>query len=152
MVNAPVCKTGTRKVNIVGSNPTLPIFKQYIWPRSLVGWKHQPVTLGSVGSNPIEVVSDANSNYKDTTVNRITNGVMYMGCGTAWGGRLPCKQEIQASSILARSSKKNGLWLNLVERCIHRNSLRNSCRTRNAGLEGCRGCRFKSGQSDDVLW
>ena len=106
MVNAPVCKTGTRRVNIVGSNPTLPIFKQYIWPRSLVGRKHQPVTLGSVGSNPIEVVSDANSNYKDTTVNRITNGVMYMGCGTAWGGRLPCKQEIQASSILARSSKK----------------------------------------------
>ena len=135
MVNAPVCKTGTRRVNNVGSNPTLPIFKQYIWPRSLVGRKHQPVTLGSVGSNPIEVVSDANSNYKDTTVNRITNGVMYMGCGTAWGGRLPCKQEIQASSILARSSKKYRVVAQFG-RALH---------------SGCRGCRFKSGQSDDVL-
>ena len=24
MVNAPVCKTGTRRVNIAGSNPALP--------------------------------------------------------------------------------------------------------------------------------
>ena len=79
--------------------------------------------------------SDANSNYKDTTVNRITNGVMYMGCGTAWRGRLPCKQEIQASSILARSSKKYRVVAQFG-RALH---------------SGCRGCRFKSGQSDDVL-
>ena len=90
MVNAPVCKTGTRRVNIVGSNSTLPIFKQYIWPRSLVGRKHQPVTLGSVGSNPIEVVSDANSNYKDATVNRITNGVMYPFSGSPVGRADDC--------------------------------------------------------------
>ena len=38
MVNAPVCKTGTRRVNIAGSNPALPILIKYgswgckVWP------------------------------------------------------------------------------------------------------------------------
>ena len=28
----------------------------------------------------------------------------FMGCGTAWGGRLPCKQDIQVGSIPTRST------------------------------------------------
>ena len=28
----------------------------------------------------------------------------YMGLGTAWGGRLPCKEDIQVDSISTRST------------------------------------------------
>ena len=33
----------------------------------------------------------------------VINQTAQMGCGTAWGGRLPCKQEIQLGSIPGRS-------------------------------------------------
>ena len=35
-----------------------------------------------------------------STLDRVTN----MGLGTAWGGRLPCKEDIQVDSISTRST------------------------------------------------
>ena len=52
MVNAPVCKTGTRRVNIAGSNPALPTKR--IWLCSVEA--NTPDCLsGSTGSNPVRV-------------------------------------------------------------------------------------------------
>ena len=53
MVNAPVCKTGTRRVNTAGSSPALPTYNT-IWLCSVEA--NTPDCLsGSTGSNPVRV-------------------------------------------------------------------------------------------------
>ena len=54
MVNAPVCKTGTHRVNTAGSNPALPTKNKYLWLCSVEA--NTPDCLsGSTGSNPVRV-------------------------------------------------------------------------------------------------
>ena len=63
--------------------------------------------LGRVGSSPTLSTSKF-SVYK--TKNRAfsnNRGLLenkYLGLGTAWGGRLPCKEDIQVGSIPTRST------------------------------------------------